>query len=1105
MSNDKRRSLLFPFRSSVGNQKEAKFEVVKRKNIPASGFSQSSKSKGIHPSPFDDVRRPDLLNYQSSTKPSSQILKDSETKKHHNKVLQIPHIGPDHKKQLENNIEIPSASMLDVSVNIPPVPEYNSLTFAPPVTIQGRQISRDKKLPLPRRKPPMLDGKTGSTLSVNTMNSTNSASSSRYELEPSVISDSKDSIVDHSQGTMLSNLELRPSVDIPADATSHNDNQDETRIITPKYSQPNSGIIIKEALESPIMRSSPKLATVESNNEEHEEHEEHAEHEEHEEHAEHEEQLYQPLIEDNMKELTKNPLNEESGKFKLITSDEVGNIYVKTPSTTSPGALRLNPDISTSLANINKEALLPPELGIIQSRSESPQSSGSEFFDANQDLVGQLGSNLSFRDNDSAKSLIQSESKSGDFSVNGTDNVTDADIIKIKPLNFHKKTSSSVSAQSLTPLQTTNLESSHSKKPSLSDEILKDIDEFQPHFISYDGINEEEFDEVSPVTPLNYRTVSSSQKVNESLLCSFDNPDRAEISDASKFRDDTLFQDSSDDSSIKKSKFIFPVAKDECDDSFETKDVPNEIYERLTEISENKSLNTDDNSPRKAPLPRHYNGEGNFAFENSKSEAKDDETGFNFSNSGNHDDYDDYDYNDYNNERNSKIDYIDEISKVSHDRGYADKSVGSRRSEPQESEFSFDIQSDELETTSKTFDNNSQNTKSYIENMNGYQTNLNEEQFQPYDGPRSTGLRIVNDGNYSDTDVDDERSFEIHSKKNINEVEAYNVFHQSDQQMEKKSYTEIENDDESSNEVLSFTAKSPIQSPFIIEGAMEPTFSRSVTPLGSIHSSAQQSPVQSVGSDDSNIPGLTGLSIQVSPLSHSNSYDRRGEQIAEPVKHINQYHGVSRRPPQNEVNSSNATRPARSSSVTSPPPNAYNSIGDTKEEHSIIFTHVPERSNYVERLRLSSGTANSDVSSTVWGLPIGISDSDDLKKSSTLNLRSKYKRAQRPNMIDLKHGKIKPRLLASEIDEDEDEDTVGSLLNSRGSVELERLKTTNTTSTVISPSRSILGSPNKDSIARGNFSSEKTDIGRSGTILESSGPKSRLTLFIANPDVNIDQ
>ncbi|RLV95491.1 hypothetical protein JA1_001026 [Spathaspora sp. JA1] len=85
-----------------------------------------------------------------------------------------------------------------------------------------------------------------------------------------------------------------------------------------------------------------------------------------------------------------------------------------------------------------------------------------------------------------------------------------------------------------------------------------------------------------------------------------------------------------------------------------------------------------------------------------------------------------------------------------------------------------------------------------------------------------------------------------------------------------------------------------------------------------------------------------------------------------------------------------------------------------------------ERSNYVWTIRRSAGTAFNENGPSRWKLPLGILPVD--KTALYENSNGRYLRLggsaasrKKTSGVELKHGHLKPRLLAAEIDEDDDD------------------------------------------------------------------------------------
>lgn len=77
---------------------------------------------------------------------------------------------------------------------------------------------------------------------------------------------------------------------------------------------------------------------------------------------------------------------------------------------------------------------------------------------------------------------------------------------------------------------------------------------------------------------------------------------------------------------------------------------------------------------------------------------------------------------------------------------------------------------------------------------------------------------------------------------------------------------------------------------------------------------------------------------------------------------------------------------------------------------------------YVHTIRRSAGTAYNELKPTKWKLPVGIQPED-----KTRNMRAGLLNTSRKKTsgVELKHGHLKPRLLAAEIDEGDESTSIG--------------------------------------------------------------------------------
>ncbi|KAG7665807.1 uncharacterized protein J8A68_000632 [[Candida] subhashii] len=89
-----------------------------------------------------------------------------------------------------------------------------------------------------------------------------------------------------------------------------------------------------------------------------------------------------------------------------------------------------------------------------------------------------------------------------------------------------------------------------------------------------------------------------------------------------------------------------------------------------------------------------------------------------------------------------------------------------------------------------------------------------------------------------------------------------------------------------------------------------------------------------------------------------------------------------------------------------------------------------ERSNYVLSIRRSSGTSYNENGPSKWKLPVGILPVDksalyDNSNGRYLRLAGASAYRKKTSGVELKHGHLKPRLLAAEIDEYDDNTSLG--------------------------------------------------------------------------------
>ncbi|KAH3687629.1 hypothetical protein WICPIJ_001382 [Wickerhamomyces pijperi] len=287
------------------------------------------------------------------------------------------------------------------------------------------------------------------------------------------------------------------------------------------------------------------------------------------------------------------------------------------------------------------------------------------------------------------------------------------------------------------------------------------------------------------------------------------------------------------------------------------------------------------------------------------------------------------------------------------------------------------------------------------------------------------GLRIVNDGNYSDSASEEQRF----KRQSVESGVLVDQSPHSRSPMINVVSTFIENErdeDDQSEEILSFTAATSPPPSLHPPGHVlpnKPSFVRSLS-----------------GSPAPDIPQVYAPSDSLQGQATIQSEDLSIDPLQDTRAMTASYHGHNRRPPPLNLEPMNLEPKMQEPLITQP----------SKPQHK----HIPQRSPYVETLRLTAATANTRVSSSVWGLPIGI-----VGVNESLRRNQGYYKSQshsvvgygnstpgagsggggvRVTKIDLKHGKIKPRLLASEVEDEEEESAASSLQNSS---QLERLKT----------------------------------------------------------------
>ncbi|CDK25656.1 unnamed protein product [Kuraishia capsulata CBS 1993] len=164
--------------------------------------------------------------------------------------------------------------------------------------------------------------------------------------------------------------------------------------------------------------------------------------------------------------------------------------------------------------------------------------------------------------------------------------------------------------------------------------------------------------------------------------------------------------------------------------------------------------------------------------------------------------------------------------------------------------------------------------------------------------------------------------------------------------------------------------------------------------------------------------------------------------------------------------------------------------------------HVPDglgiRSAYVAALRKKAGTAYSEKSKQSASLPIAIRPHSSATKTHTKTLSKSSSDSWRKSILssaDIKHGTLKPRLLASEVDDDDDVSSGIVTPLTPPTVEtpgeqLRKLQTGRSILETAQPANSTNGL-NRQSSIRSTFTYRPSEPG--------------LKLFIANPDTSDEE
>ncbi|CCH42483.1 hypothetical protein BN7_2028 [Wickerhamomyces ciferrii] len=1182
-TSEKRRSILFPFAKST--PKETKFEVVNRKKNPAQNLaanaqstSQQSSTRSSQPSPFDPpsssrtLPKPQpkpassISSGPSSTKPAPLPVQSTSSKSH---PLHIPnpikHRSSSQSTQEKVTPNDLPRSNLDVNFSVPPVPDYNNTLNAPPVTIKGRSVSLTKKDAPPRRKPPTEAAANDSSSSLGGLNnySTNSITGSALSFQSSKLDST--SVQEEEEEVKPKDLLNGPSPQKPSNlrTVSGNDipfTEPQSQTLQPPL--PPSIVITPNKSDESVPKTEPQIESQQQSNDT----------------KEIERRTADLNIDDRtpvqpINPPAQEPLIQETQPYNDIPFQSTDSFQV---SMTEPLNARSpfidssnNYSQADSFASASEFRDNSQSSMIYETPNDTSQANIVEQEPINEDInnppkldqaqTPPLQLDTQNKDVELPKFPEQVQVELGD----------DPDTsFEVQPLFFHKKTRSGVSDITTSsapylasPSKQNEPGKGHGKQLSLSDDILRDIEEFQSAIPSH--VNEDP-DEISPVSPLalqlgNELLPSGQQEPRRSALyeeVSYDgddydydsepelqqesekqqlrvhNPD-AEDNDADQ---GSLFQDSSDEDFKKNQRREEAIIQPSLSGQEEAFNPSEFDYGHVGGLD-----NFDSRASSVQPEVGYYGGNINDTPHKSRDELNipaptPGRMGLTDDDDDEDDDINDFranggtfergleprnEFDQYTGEefqpRNEFGDYTEEFNfnggnnydqQLSIPRSHSYHNISDIGSPIESHSYSSNVPSSQVKSSTTSGD----------EGYNYDRSSRNNESDQAsssYYGQAAQTRRfhVVNTGNYSDEDDDQSsRQFSYDQSFDDSRPDAlnndYSVIHQ---QVTNSPGRNRDSDDE---EMLSFIAKSPVQTDFSFEPkSTSPRFANNPNNMSDIDLSKNPNPP---------------YESPVSTTSPINAYDRRDDTVA-PVQYAKVASAASRRPPPLSA-APKTTRAARSLSTSQPPPAFnYNTLQENQANDLTVpppEAHEPEKSSYVEMLRMSSGTANSDVSARTWGVPIGIADIDH-SKMSTHSSRTAYKRAQRTNKSDLKHGKIKPRLLASEVDDDDISTEVVSTMDGQSSInELEKSRTPS----LHSPSQSLSNfSPNRTPSSVSGFTNSLPgsgnsaaaqaaltrsgtllndrigpQLGRSGSVMSTVKPVNNMTLYIANPDIDED-
>ncbi|CDR46675.1 CYFA0S25e00804g1_1 [Cyberlindnera fabianii] len=1147
MVGEKRRSMLFPFFSE--KKPEAKFEVVNRKRSPLANSAAASTSsaastsnaktsdtqqkKVTKPTPFDDVAHR-VTSAHSSQVSTSTAKTGPKTTQKATAVTYKPTTKTQIKSQ--NTIRYADAPQANLNFNdIPPVPDYNTRSFAPPVTIQGRAVSIAKTNAPPRRKPPTWN----QSRTVDNPERVESPAA-----EESTFSTSISPVGSHTTGVPtihvqdLDNLqdqikEARPIVfkqeskqTIPRSPrlTFTQDNNSSSSISfgqlpgafplsraqTPDTTAPDS------VSKTPFYSPGSNPGSIE-----------------------------QPPLAPALAESNRN--SKISYDSQLEFFDASDNIQKSTPTLDTQGSLEKlhqQPEIGIPSDTFNQaQEEQHPHLPHSYSYEDSIGDSDIELNTSTEDSTHVRQPSPvkeqppRFQDNPiyqsySVESFAPSVDSTADSKV---ESVAESEVSFVKPLNFHKKTISSVSNNTIIAGDVQG----HKKKLSLSDEIMRDIENYRPGGLHSDGLVSEDDSEYSPVTPLQIGGADDDDEGSNSRgIWTLPQRQSSLSQEVDTHFDDTI-RGGDDDMSPR----LDPTADETVDDVTTPqlavmngeRDYVKDDGSLFQDSSEEDLKNARDPVSEMIPLQAPHSMTQFGADSISRKTSLEPEIDFVQSPTNQYGgppetphsrDINDTSFYDQSNSVVPQTTSLEELQRrytdsdqpsvethgqmsvapsETYNRGLA-PSTPSSSVRDDRSSYSYQHSPER-----RTFRVMNESPSVNADRMSTSESSRYRDDISngsPVDAPRT--FHVVNNGGYSHSDED---SFGADGSDSIGQ--EYSVVRQNDLTMIPPPIH-----DDSSGDGLSFTARSPRESEFSIGSPPKMEYTGSSMDFHDTDLGPPMTPPQSSSRiSDLSIPmhsNHTGSSPPTTshlPQQQQPVYDTRIEEKAAPVQNLGLFQGKSRRPPPGGALAV-PTRVGRSSSITGPS-NNYNTLKEDVESPPPQH-HIPEKSDYVEMLRFGAGTTNTKASASSWGLPIGIAEIDHSRFVSSSS-KVMYKRSTRLHKNDLKHGKVRQRQLALEVgDDDEDEVSTHGVDSKRESAELKRYETGTSNLSVGSSAHSMTSlSPRKDISVKDSTSLNRSGtllvdklpqvsvgVGRSGTVRDAS--KAQMTLFIANPDADSD-